>query len=421
MRVLILGEVGAGSVGGGESVIVGFVRGLSELGDTGDHYTVLCEPSLAEQLRPLAAPFISIITRPIRKPTGAQRLKSALGVLRKPLGKLLRRLSGRPDQGNPVTLPVVDPFVRSIPHDVLHFAFPMHFATGGKNSVFGLYDLQHEHLPEIFSAEYIRYRRMLYDGVAREAQLIVSISRFTTKDFLAKHPCDPAKLFTVPLGPYVGEEKQLELSDEDKARLAEVPGDFILYPAFSYRHKNHRTLLGALSLAERKYGVKIPLVCTGGRSPEWSGVLNDAAHLQPKPELKDLGYTSRALLQDLFRRCRFVCFPSLFEGQGLPLIEAGRCGRAIACSDIEVFREFGADGPLYFDPSSTEDIAQKLAQLWRDPVAQGEIAYRMGQRSASLSQTNTALEMRAIYRKAAGEPLNAEDRAILARTVATAS
>lgn len=410
MNVLILAEIGSGTVGGGESVVVGFVRGLAALGETGERYTILCAPSLATQLRPLLAPHIQVISRPKVRQTISEFLISAFGGLRRPLGRLYRRISGRKAQGLPQAIPELDNFTKTIPHDVLHFAFPTHFASGAKRCVFGLYDLQHEHLSSDFGSDEIGYRRLIYDGVAREAAAIVSISRFTTADFLVHHPCDPGKIYTVPLAPYVGDEQQGRLNKEDQNRLADLPSEFILYPAFSYKHKNHQGLLAALSLAERESGLRMPLVCTGGRSPEWDKTLAFWRQLNPQPELIDMAYTSRALLQAVFQQSRYVVFPSKFEGQGLPLIEAARCGKAVACSDIPPFREFGGDGPVFFDPYSPASMAGDLIKLWQETALRERTVERTQAVCNHLTLENTARAMRAIYRKVAGATLTAEDQ-----------
>lgn len=411
MRVLILFEIEAGGLGGGESVLIGLVRGLAALEAEGDHYTILCPPGFAVELKPWLGRHIEVVSRPRASPTLVQKLKTKLGRLRRPLGRLMRRIIGRKDQGLPMQTPQLDSFIQSLHHDVLHFMMPLQYAGGSSRAVFTVHDLQHEHLPCIFGEGQIAYRRMLYEDIRRDCAAIVAISRFTAQDFQKHHPCDPAQLYTVPWAAYADEAGQIGLSDEEKRVLSDLPPEFMLYPAYSYRHKNHRHLLSALSLATKEQ--TMPLICTGGRSDEWRLIEAHWKTLQPLPAMQHLGRVGRSLLSELFRRARFVVFPTLFEGAGLPLLEAARAGKAIACSDIPPFREFGGAGPAYFNPEDPADMAAVLIRLWRDPAERERSARESAVVSAGLSWEKCARSYRAIYRKVGGKPLTEADLACL--------
>lgn len=415
MKVLLLAEMEIGSIGGGESVVHGLVRGLSAIEREGDEYTVLCPPAMAEWLRPALGAGVQVVCRPAPRTGAAERAKAALGRARAPIGRLARAVTGRAVQGLPMAAPAIDSFAAALDCDVRHFLMPLQFATGDRPSVFTIYDLQHEHLPDVFSADQIRFRRMLYDAVCRDASAIVAISDFTARDFQAHHACDPERLFRVYLGAYADEAVASTVTREDAERLAGLPERFVLYPAYSYRHKNHAGLLTALSLLRRDAGLDVPLVCTGGRSPQWSETLAHARGLHPPPRLLDLGHVSRELLATLYRRAACVVFPSLFEGAGLPLLEAAALRRPLACSDIPVFRELGGDGPVLFDPASPADIAAAVRALWTDAGLADRVSGRLAERVRANTWQASARAHLAIHRYAAGVPLTDSDRDVLAR------
>lgn len=413
MRVLILFEIEPGGLGGGESVLIGLVRGLAALEPEGDQYTILCPPGFAVELKPWLGRNIEVVSRPLAPSTLMQRIKTTLGHWRRPAGRMLRRVLGRKEQGLPAETPHLDPFIQSLPHDVVHFMMPLHYAGGSPRAVFTIHDLQHEHLPEIFGERHIAYRRMLYDNVRRECAAVVAISRFTAEDFQEHHPCDPARLYTVPWAAYADENANGSLTAYEQQFLNALPDEFMLYPAYSYRHKNHRHLLTALSLAAKEQ--TMPLICTGGRSEEWPLIEAHWKALQPQPAMQHLGRVSRNLISELFRRARFVVFPTLFEGAGLPLLEAARAGKAIACSDIPPFREFGGAGPCYFKPEDPTDMASVLVRLWRDAAERERSARESAAVSGGLSWEKCARSYRAIYRKVAGKPLSEADLLCLER------
>lgn len=413
MHALIVGEVDVGHMGGGESIVHGLVRGLSELSHGEDRYTVLCTPAMAEELRPWMGGALRAISRPPASPTSMERLKSALGPARRPLGRLFRKIAGRAEQGLPHEVPPLDPFIREQACDVVHFMIPIHYTSGDGKVVFSFHDLQHEHLPHLFDASHIGYRRMIYDTVSREGAAIVAGSRVAADDFRERHAPPAGKMFVARWASYVGAGKDEPLLAQDEEVLASIPPRFLLYPAYSYAHKNHRGLLRALSIAIREHGAAMPLVCTGGRSDEWQRILREWRELAPRPQLIDLGHTRRALLSALYRRARIVVFPTLFEGAGLPLIEAAQLGTPIACSDIPPLREYGGDAPLYFDPRSPQDMAAKLAMLWRNDDLRERIAARAAIAVRDLTWARCAATYRAIYRLVAGTALTPGDEQLL--------
>ncbi|MDX2149178.1 MAG: glycosyltransferase family 1 protein [Bryobacteraceae bacterium] len=414
IHALILMESELGSLGGGESVTHGLVRGLAAIDRGSDRISLLCPPRLAQDLLTSAGDAVRIITRPAPPPNPGSLLRAALGPLRRPAGKLVRRVLQKPEVGLPDAPPPLDPFILSLQADVIHFFMPLQYATGGPPAVFTVQDLQHEHLPGIFTESHMRYRRALFDAV-RRCEALVAISNFTAADFQRHHPVPPEKLFTIPYASYV-EPAAADgtLSAEEAARLASLPPAFIFYPALSYRHKNHIALLDALSRIERDSGVRIPLVCTGGRSDHWQNVLARHATLTPQPALIDLGFTSRPVLLALYRRTRFVVFPTLFEGAGLPLLEAIRLQAPIACSDIPPFREFGGDGPAFFDPHDVASMARVIHSFWEDNSARARtVELTSAHRSAALTWETCARRYLAVYRFAAGAPLSQEDHQLL--------
>lgn len=401
IHVLILAEVAPGSIGGGESVIHGLLRGLTAIDRGEDTFTILCHPAFADQLRPLLGSGMKVASRPAPTLTVGNVLRRLFGPLRRPLGQLLRKLRGEQQQGLPVTVPVLDDFVLSLGADVIHFMVPQHYASAPLPTVFTVHDLQHEQLPWIFNDDHIRYRRMLYDAIALQCTAIVAISQFTAGEFRQHHPLPADKLCVIPWASYLDPHDTAALSQNDQRLLDLIPEEFILYPAFSYRHKNHTKLLEALSLLEQRHGLHIPLVCTGGRSEYWPQILEYHNRLSPQPELHDLAYVSKPLLYALYRKARYVVFPTLFEGAGLPLLEAIALKVPIVCSDIPPLREFGGDGPGYFEPDSVESMTAAMREFWLDAARRREAALRAQGNLTALTWEDCARKYLQVYRNAA--------------------
>lgn len=106
------------------------------------------------------------------------------------------------------------------------------------------------------------------------------------------------------------------------------------------------------------------------------GQIDGNAHMDKKPEqhpnLHFTGYVSDAQKFDLLSACEAFIFPSFSEGFGIPIIEAALFGAPIICSDIPVFREVTNGQAAFFDPSSPDDLVEKIESVLRDPNARND-------------------------------------------------
>ena len=102
----------------------------------------------------------------------------------------------------------------------------------------------------------------------------------------------------------------------------DLPSRFIFFPAQTWPHKNHLMLLDALALLRDRESITIPLVCSGKRNDFYPQIESRISELGLKDQVQFLGFVDPLELQCLYRLCRAVIFPSLFEGLGFPLMEA---------------------------------------------------------------------------------------------------
>src|SRR5205823_2212382 len=130
---------------------------------------------------------------------------------------------------------------------------------------------------------------------------------------------------------------------------------FLLYPANWWPHKNHERLLEAFA-AVRRERPEVRLVLTGSDHP---GGLPQG--------VSSLGRVSDERLADLYRSAAALVFPSLYEGFGLPPLEALACGCPVAVSRAGALPEVCGDAAVYFDPTAVEDIARGIADVLERP------------------------------------------------------
>ena len=228
--------------------------------------------------------------------------------------------------------------------NVVHFPFtvPVPSPARGVGFVQTLLDVQHLDLPHLFSRAELVYRRRFYEGAAAKADIVITISEFAKSRMIEALGLASERVRVAPLG-------------VDTAAFVPNTGErenFVLYPARGWPHKNHARLIEAVALLRRdRPGLR--LVLTGG-GLQALGVL---------PEWVDVkGLVSTEELRDLYRRAAIMAFPSLYEGFGLPPLEAMASGCPVAASNAGSIPEVCGDAAVLFDPYDVEAITEGIRQ-----------------------------------------------------------
>jgi glycosyltransferase involved in cell wall biosynthesis len=197
-------------------------------------------------------------------------------------------------------------------------------------------DLQHEVYPQFFSRTELAYRRFAYRAAATGSALVVTISEHAKEAIVGRLGVPAERVRVIYLG-----------IDHERLRPGtERREPILLYPANAWPHKNHDKLLQAFDLIRREHP-ELRLIFTGSgfeSLPQHEGV-----------EIR--GHVPRDELIHLYRTAQALVFPSLYEGFGLPPLEAMACGCPVAASNAAALPEILGDACLYFDPRDPEDIA----------------------------------------------------------------
>lgn len=146
--------------------------------------------------------------------------------------------------------------------------------------------------------------------------------------------------------------------------------EYLLYVAAYYPHKNHINLLKGYSILKLKMK-EIPKLVLAGLKFKNEDKKNEliqaitSLHLEENIVLIDKFLTTEELIE-LYLNASILVFPSVFEGFGIPIIEAMACGVAVLCSDYQALKEVASDAAIFFNPLSPEDLAAKLEYLLTD-------------------------------------------------------
>jgi glycosyltransferase involved in cell wall biosynthesis len=207
-------------------------------------------------------------------------------------------------------------------------------------------DLQHEEHPEFFGRAELVYRKVVYGRTIRRSKIVVTISEHARGRLLERYRLPPERVRAIPLG-----VDHAVFTPSDKVSR----GKFLLYPARPWRHKNHARLYAAF--AELR-----------AARPELRLVLTGDGDFGALPEgVESRGFVSRDELVDLYRRAAALVFPSLYEGFGLPVVEAMACGCPVACANTTSLPEVAGDAARLFDPCHVDDIAAAVNDVLDEP------------------------------------------------------
>lgn len=312
-----------------------------------------------------------------------------------------------------------DPALREHHVQVVHFPFPVSFGTR-LPFIYEPWDLQHRHFPEFFSKGEFYWRNTLYEEQCRKAAYVVVATRWTKQDIVKQFGIDPNKIVVIPRGPGVGARSSDPETLERVRRDRELPEQFAFFPAMPFPHKNHIRLLEALAILKERHGLIVPLVGTGRvrKQAHWPEVHQSVDRLGLRDQVKFLGQVPEEELRAIFTMAKFMVFPSLFEGLGLPVLEAQQQGVPVLASSATCLPEVGGDGALYFDPMDPESIAQTILQVYAQPALLPALAERGTANLERFRWDTAAATFAACYRSTAKLPLNAEQANLLRAALA---
>ena len=418
-RVCIDARLGPpGSLGGVQQVVVGLATGLATVARDDEEYLFLADPEAETWLAPLLVGRCRLLrTSDPRTPSSAPWRRAVKAVVPRPWIEAPYRMAAGLRERMPPRIPHSDGTVERAGVDVLHQTLQFGF-TSGVPTIYMPYDLQHLHLPELFPERERRRRAVFYPGLATKASAVVSISRWGKQDIIHSLGIAPEKVRVVHCAPAVDSCPDPSPSDLDRLRTQRaLPPVFALYPAQTWPHKNHLGLLDALAWLRDRRGTVVPVVFTGHQGEFFPVIEKRALELGLTQQVRFLGFIPPLEMRGLYRLSRMLVFPSLFEGFGMPVVEAFRMGVPVACSRASALPEVAGDAAVLFDPEDVEEMATSIARLWNDPALQAELRTRGSARAGDFTWQRAAQRYRALYRWVAGHPLDGETQRLLDDTL----
>ena len=291
---------------------------------------------------------------------------------------------------------VIPRLLRQRKADLYHSAYYLMPYIAVAPTLLTLYDL----IPILFPEHSTRRARLLFrwaTGLAlHAARRCLAISNATRRDVLAHFRIDPAQITTVPLAADPAFAPQPPESVAALRARLNLPQRFILYLGSNKPHKNLTRCIEAFSRMAKHTA---HLVVAGAWLPKYPEARQRATALRLDDRITWLGPVAGPDQPALYTAATLFVFPSLYEGFGLPPLEAMACGTPVICSDTSSLPEVAGDAALLVDPMDAGALAATLDRVWSDAGLQQTMRVKGLEQAQRFSWSTNARETLVIYRK----------------------
>jgi glycosyltransferase involved in cell wall biosynthesis len=352
------------------------VRHLAHL-DRATTYFLFCDDADQAELRDLAENFVPVVDE-----SGGYSLREHVSIPHK-LHKLGVDLLHSPHYVLPLLCRT-----RSVVtiHDCIHLLFP-------------------QYLPNRMAYHYAHF--MMGSAIRRSA-LVFTVSEASRSDILRFYPrSDPERLLVVPNA--IDETILEHPGEEEMERVMEryqIRGRFVLYAGNIKPHKNLDRLIGAFALLKQRPGHEdLKLVIIGDEISRHGFLRRKVEECGVRQDVRFFGFVPAHTLAALYRLASVFAFPSLYEGFGLPPLEAMACGTPVVTSRISSIPEVVGDAAVLVDPHSVDDIAGGIERVLADEALRADLIARGRERVQHFSWERSVRAIHAGYMRALGVAL----------------
>lgn len=282
--------------------------------------------------------------------------------------------------------------------DVLHMSYnaPLRLPPACA-LVVTIHDISFEHHPEWFPAGLRWFLKASVRRSARAAQEIIAVSEWCRADLIQTYGIEPERVWVTHEA--ASEAFHPNVPRPDAIRKKYNTGEhFILAVGNVQPRKNHLRLLQAFALARARGMSSHKLVLAGQAHWHADEVLEYARALGDA--VVWTGYVPDADLPMLYNAAEMFCYPSLFEGFGLPVLEAMACGVPVLASNVTAIPEIAGEAAYLTDPYNVEALAQALYVFARDAQTRDTWRERGLARVKQFSWARTADRTVAVYERA---------------------
>jgi len=281
-----------------------------------------------------------------------------------------------------------------------HFNAPIYYK---KPFIVTIHDITHTLFPgrKMKGLPYrLAYQKVIKNAI-QKSKRIIAVSQNTKKDLENIFQAQSDKIQVV----YEGVNDEFHpLNDDQRTDFSKILNEkygitkpYLLYTGVHRYHKNLPRLIAAFKILSAK-NPDLKLVITGKDDPLYPEVNEEVFHQGVQGKVIFTGLVSEDDLIALYNLSLAYVFPSLYEGFGLPVLEAMQCGTVVCASNVSSIPEVaGAENAMFFDPLNIEDMAEKIEKAISDPALQWKLIQNGFNRVKDFSWEKMAREIAQVY------------------------
>jgi glycosyltransferase involved in cell wall biosynthesis len=276
------------------------------------------------------------------------------------------------------------------------------FVRGRK--IVTIHDMAFKRYPETVRVQSKILLELSLRRVVKRADRIITVSEFSKAEILHYYPeaADKIRVIYHGVDHTLFNEAAAKSAREAARQKYAGSKDYILYLGTVEPRKNIKRLISAYAAVKSRRRDFPQLLIAGSLGWKYGAILQAVKDLRLEKSVVFTGYVERDEMPGLLGGARFFCFPSLYEGFGMPVIEALACGAPVLTSDNSALREIAGDAAFLVDPFSTDKMAAGMEQLYLDARLCAELRKKAVERAKRFTWEKTAAATYALYQEITG-------------------
>lgn len=237
-----------------------------------------------------------------------------------------------------------------------------------------IHDLSFIHYPSLIAKSHYLFYKHYTPKFLSKAKRIVTVSEFSKKDIIGQYKIETGRIDIVP---NAAKEIFRPLTDNEKESVKNkfTSGkEYFVYAGAIHPRKNLTNLLKAFSIFKKRQSSNLKLVLAGRLAWKYKTFIENLETYKYREDVVLTGYLNEKDLADVIGSAYALVYPSLWEGFGVPVLEAMRCHVPVITSANSAMQEIAGEAALYIDPLDHNDIAEKMMLLYKDENLRARLA-----------------------------------------------
>ncbi|MDO8669224.1 MAG: glycosyltransferase family 1 protein [Candidatus Buchananbacteria bacterium] len=261
-----------------------------------------------------------------------------------------------------------------------------------------VHDVGFKRYPDLYKKIQFYYHDLTMKAIKRRADRIITISDFSKKEIMDLYQVNADKIIVIPLGYDENKYNTGVLENKNVLDKYKISQPYILYVGRLEKKKNIGNIVKSFAYAKTS-NPDLKLALAGQAGNEYEAIAKIISSHKLENEILLPGYIDEDDLPAVMKMAEIFLFPTLYEGFGLPILQAMALGTPVVASDIEPHKSVAGQAAALADPKNPENIAQQINKIIKDREFKDELKVRGLKRAAEFSWTKTAVKTLAVIAK----------------------